>query len=317
MRRIRSLELMANAVRATYIALTWQPGGGFMWQTKWTTWATNSPLDRRLRPQGAGPAARRLPEGHRRGQARHDAEHLRLSLDATAGSPGTSVEWTGDRQSQPRADQADRPRRRLRGDGRVDVRPGGGQPGPRRQPLDRGDRRQRLWPVGQPRGIRPPAPATASSSRPASSTATRCRSPSAPPRRSGPATCSTRWQRWATPRATRGAGGRHRPAGALSAGGPHAALLSAGAQVYDNLTAHTPTPPWMLRPAVMRDMSYRPAARSEPGSFLDDPRDIYVEEVEVTPSGAVSLRTSLFDKSDLLANQLDYLEPWTPRWRRR
>jgi len=62
-------------------------------------------------------------------------------------------------------------------------------------------------------------------------------------------------------------------------------------------------------------MSFRPPARTEPGSFLSDPRDIYVEEVQVDATGRVSLRTSLFDKSNLLANQFDFLEPgerWKP-----
>jgi len=80
-------------------------------------------------------------------------------------------------------------------------------------------------------------------------------------------------------------------------------------QVYDSLTAGTPTPPWTLRPAVIRDMSFRPTGSTQPGSFLTDPRDIYVEEIQVQADGSVSLRTSLFDKSNLLANQFDYLDP--------
>jgi len=80
-------------------------------------------------------------------------------------------------------------------------------------------------------------------------------------------------------------------------------------QVYDSLTAGTPTPPWTLRPAVIRDMTYPKPSRVERGSFLSDPRDIYVEQIEATAAGQVSLRTSLFDKYDLLANQMDYLVP--------
>ena len=79
--------------------------------------------------------------------------------------------------------------------------------------------------------------------------------------------------------------------------------------MYDSLTAGVPTPAWYLRPAVVRDMSYRPPSRVEPGSFLLDPRDIYVEEVQAQADGSASLSTSLFDKSDLLANQFDYLQP--------
>ena len=41
-RRIRSLELMANAVRATYTAMVWQPGGGYTYQNRWTGWTVNA-----------------------------------------------------------------------------------------------------------------------------------------------------------------------------------------------------------------------------------------------------------------------------------
>ncbi len=84
--------------------------------------------------------------------------------------------------------------------------------------------------------------------------------------------------------------------------------------VYDSLTAGVPTPATLIRPAVVRDMSFTPSPRTEPGSFLDNPRDIYVEEVEANAAGQVSLRTALFDKSNLLANQLDYLQDRPRGW---
>jgi len=85
---------------------------------------------------------------------------------------------------------------------------------------------------------------------------------------------------------------------------------------YDSLTAGVPTPATLLQPAVYRDMSWSPSPRAEPGSFLLSQRDLYVEQVEANAAGQVSLRTALFDKSNLLSNQLDYLQagprknPW-------
>ena len=41
-RRIRTLEIVANAVRATYGVYTYQPGGSYSWQDWWTDWAVNA-----------------------------------------------------------------------------------------------------------------------------------------------------------------------------------------------------------------------------------------------------------------------------------
>jgi len=45
-------------------------------------------------------------------------------------------------------------------------------------------------------------------------------------------------------------------------------------------------------------------ARNEEGSWLDDARDIYVEEVEVDADGTLTLKTGLFSEGDLLAAQM-------------
>ena len=90
-----------------------------------------------------------------------------------------------------------------------------------------------------------------------------------------------------------------------------------GSALADILSGYTMwAPATLLQPAVYRDMSWSPSPRAEPGSFLLSQRDLYVEEVEANAAGQVSLRTALFDKSNLLANQLDYLQagprknPW-------
>jgi hypothetical protein len=82
--------------------------------------------------------------------------------------------------------------------------------------------------------------------------------------------------------------------------------LRAGA-LYDSLSSPRPVLPWLVRPAVVRDYAY-PVRRAEPGSFLADARDAYVDEVEVD-DGKLVLKTSLFDEADLLAAQMDYLYP--------
>lgn len=58
----------------------------------------------------------------------------------------------------------------------------------------------------------------------------------------------------------------------------------------------------LVRPAVVRDLDY-PVARAERGSWLDDSRDLFVEEVEVDENGALSLRTAAAQHSDIRAAQ--------------
>ena len=78
--------------------------------------------------------------------------------------------------------------------------------------------------------------------------------------------------------------------------------------VYDSLSSPHPVTPWLVRPAVIRDMA-NPVRHTEPGSFLTDARDAYVDEVEAYGDGRLVLKTNLFDETDLLAAQLDYLYP--------
>lgn len=70
--------------------------------------------------------------------------------------------------------------------------------------------------------------------------------------------------------------------------------------LYDRSGKRMSRTPWAIQPGVVRDMSY-PASRDLPGSFLDDPRDFWVEEVDVDADGKVLLKTSLFSEYDALS----------------
>jgi hypothetical protein len=82
--------------------------------------------------------------------------------------------------------------------------------------------------------------------------------------------------------------------------------------VYDTIVAARPARPWTLKPAVVRNLDYI-AAGTETGSFLTNPRDSWIEELEVDAGGAVTLKTSLFGSTDLLQSELSYLERPRPR----
>ena len=83
---------------------------------------------------------------------------------------------------------------------------------------------------------------------------------------------------------------------------------TAGGQVrFRSDSGRVAVNPWALRPGVVRDMGY-PVQWSEPGSMLEDARDLYVEEVEVTADGTGSLKAALFDESEMLAVQAGFQE---------
>ena len=79
-----------------------------------------------------------------------------------------------------------------------------------------------------------------------------------------------------------------------------------GGSVYDSLGSQVAVSPRLVQPAVVRDMAFT-AARSEIGSWLDDARDIYVDEVEVDMGGQLVLKTGLFSEGEILANQASYI----------
>jgi hypothetical protein len=72
--------------------------------------------------------------------------------------------------------------------------------------------------------------------------------------------------------------------------------------LYDTAGGRVSVSPWSLHPGVVRDLGY-PVRRSEPGSSLEDARDYLVDEVEVGADGSVSLKTALFEESEMLSAQ--------------
>jgi hypothetical protein len=67
------------------------------------------------------------------------------------------------------------------------------------------------------------------------------------------------------------------------------------------------TVPWLVRPGVVRDMTY-PIGRDEPGSFLSDCRDTWIEEVEVSAKGELVLSPEAVDDVDVLEAQNNYAQ---------
>lgn len=63
--------------------------------------------------------------------------------------------------------------------------------------------------------------------------------------------------------------------------------------------------PWLVRPGVIRDMSY-PFRRKELGAWLSDGRDFLASEIEVGTGSGLVLKTELFEESELLAAQNEY-----------
>lgn len=73
--------------------------------------------------------------------------------------------------------------------------------------------------------------------------------------------------------------------------------------LYDRLSSKMALSPWLIRPGVMRDFGYR-VGRKEPGSMLNDARDILIEEVEVSEEG-IAFKTGTFDEAAIMAAQSD------------
>ena len=61
---------------------------------------------------------------------------------------------------------------------------------------------------------------------------------------------------------------------------------------------------WVVKPGVVRDMTY-PVNKWNYAGWLNDARDIYIEEVEAGPGGLV-LKTELFWEGEILAAQAAY-----------
>jgi hypothetical protein len=75
-----------------------------------------------------------------------------------------------------------------------------------------------------------------------------------------------------------------------------------GGDLYDIMEFNTQISPWKVRPGVVRDLTY-PVSRAERGSMLDDARDLYVSEVEVSASGGLSLKAGELDEVEIISAQ--------------
>jgi hypothetical protein len=77
-----------------------------------------------------------------------------------------------------------------------------------------------------------------------------------------------------------------------------------GGKLYASAGGSQEIAPWVVKPNVMRDMSY-PVSRWNYAGWLNDARDIYVDEIEAGPGGLV-IKTDLFEESELFAAQAAY-----------
>lgn len=81
--------------------------------------------------------------------------------------------------------------------------------------------------------------------------------------------------------------------------------------LYDKLGGEVAVGAWQIEPGVFRDMAY-PVKRDLDGSFLEDARDFWVEEIEVDAAGGVLLKTSLFSEQDALDARFRYFGAGEP-----
>jgi hypothetical protein len=75
-------------------------------------------------------------------------------------------------------------------------------------------------------------------------------------------------------------------------------------EFYTSTSLKQTISPWEMEPGVIRDMDY-PVRGPEQGSWLDDVRDILLEEITASENG-VSWSTDDFSEAELLAAQQDY-----------
>jgi hypothetical protein len=71
-------------------------------------------------------------------------------------------------------------------------------------------------------------------------------------------------------------------------------------RLSERLVAAEALNPWFVRPGVFRDMDY-PVSTTEPGSYMDDVRDILVDEVSVGVNSGLTWQALDFSESAQLA----------------
>lgn len=77
-----------------------------------------------------------------------------------------------------------------------------------------------------------------------------------------------------------------------------------GGKVYAAAGGSQEISSWTVKPGVARDMTY-PVSKWNYSGWLNDARDIYIDEAEAGPSGLV-LKTELFEEGEILAAQAAY-----------
>lgn len=73
-------------------------------------------------------------------------------------------------------------------------------------------------------------------------------------------------------------------------------------KVAERSSAYAAISPWSVWPGVFRAMDW-PIRRGEPGSIFDDARDLFVEEIEVSADGTISLKPAVFDETEIMQAQ--------------
>jgi hypothetical protein len=71
--------------------------------------------------------------------------------------------------------------------------------------------------------------------------------------------------------------------------------------LYTSVGAAISANPWLVRPGLLRDANY-PVRRQDPGAWLPDVRDMYMEQVQVSERG-ISFQAGNFSESGLMALQ--------------
>lgn len=64
-------------------------------------------------------------------------------------------------------------------------------------------------------------------------------------------------------------------------------------RIYETPGGDQEVVPWLMGPAVLRDLDY-PVKTQEPGSWLEDARDVYLDQIEVQSDGSVSFQAAHF-----------------------
>lgn len=78
-------------------------------------------------------------------------------------------------------------------------------------------------------------------------------------------------------------------------------------KIYASPSGNTPADIWRMRPAVVRDMDY-PVTRYWYGGWLENIRDFYMDEYECSVETGLTIKSSLFDESEMLISLASYLK---------